>query len=417
MKILFINISDISGGSAKAAYRLGSALQQSGEHNVKFLVRSKFSTDNNVIPTRSTKLKRLAERVINIFCNLLGLQYQWLPFSPKVILKTAHEFQPDIIGLHNTIGGYFVTKDLVELSHIAPIVWTLHDMWAFTGNAAHTFGAESWKQMKTGQGEKKIFPWIGFNTGEWLLKQKKEIYKNSNITIVAPSKWLYDLAVQSPVFVHKSIHQIYHGVDLNKFRKLDKSEIRKKLNIPIDVRVLMFGAEKLGKNYWKGGKDLLDILQIINSNTKEKLYLIALGKGDLKQLNGFENFKIISPGFITSEDKMIQYYSASDLFLYPTRADNLPLSLIEPIACGLPCITYDIGGCKEIIRDNMSGYVIPPYDKNTFADIVLDTLFNEKKLSELSKNSRKLASDLFDIKFMQENYLRLFTSLITNLSN
>lgn len=411
MRILFINISDVSGGSAKAAYRLGSALKQSGQHEIKFLVRSKFSTDNNVISTRSNKLKGLAERGINILFNLLGLQYQWLPFSPKVVLKTAREFQPDIISLHNTIGGYFVTNDLIELSKIAPIVWTLHDMWAFTGNAAHTFGDDSWKQMKTAKGEKKIFPWIGLNTGEWLLKQKQEIYENSNVTIVAPSKWLYDLAVQSPVFDNKSIHHIYHGIDLNKFKRLDQSAIRKKLNIPNDVKVLMFSAEKLAKNYWKGGKDLLDILQIINSNTKEKLYLIALGKGDLKQLNEFENFKIIRPGFITSEQEMIEYYSAADLFLYPTRADNLPLSLIEPIACGLPCVTYDIGGCKEIIRDDMSGYVIPPFDKNAFADSVLNTLFNDKGISELSQNSRKLASELFDIGLMQKIYLHLFTSI------
>ncbi|OGU56395.1 MAG: hypothetical protein A2V66_06140 [Ignavibacteria bacterium RBG_13_36_8] len=415
MKILFINISDKAGGSAKAAYRLGQALEKYHHAKNLFLVRTKISTDKNVIQTRSNKITGTIERGTNILLNFAGMQYQWLPFSPKTILRKASEFKPDIISLHNTIGGYFVTKDLIKLSQIAPIVWTLHDMWAFTGNAAHTFGDESWKEMKTGHGENKIFPWIGINTGRWLLKQKKDIYNHSDITIVTPSKWLYKLAAQSPVFEGKKIHQIYHGIDLRKFKRLPKDKVRNELGIPLKAKVLMFGADKLEKNYWKGGKELFDILGFINSRANEKLFLLALGRGHPKELEQFNNFTTIFPGFIESEELLIKYYSAADLFLYPTRADNLPFGLIEPIACGLPCITFKIGGCPEIIKNNKNGFIIPPFNCEIFARKVLQTLNDKPGLRELSRNARKYAEEIFSHSAFGKNYCDFFTKILKKI--
>jgi len=412
MKILFINISDVVGGSAKAAYRLGKELEKNYKTENLFLVRTKKSNDSNVLQTRRNKFHHIIERGFNILMNLVGLQYQWLPFSPRFILKKAKEFQPDVISLHNTIGGYFRTKDLIKLSKIAPIVWTLHDMWAFTGNAAHTFGNESWKEMKTGKDEKKIFPWIGINTGNWLLKQKKKIYGKSNLTIVTPSRWLCNLVKESPVFEGKEFHQIYHGIDTDKFKPLNKAEVRRALAIPEEAKVIMFSAEKLKGSQWKGGKDLIEILQKIDSNLSETIYVIALGKGKADALKNFAHLKPITPGFIKDEDELVKYYSAADLLVYPSRADSLGLVLVEANACGTPAITFKIDGCAEVIRNDISGYVIPLFDTDKFAEEIIRLLRERKKLDILSRNSSRYANENFNVKIMADRYYGLLQNAI-----
>ncbi|MCU7495265.1 MAG: glycosyltransferase [Ignavibacteria bacterium] len=412
MKILFINISDVVGGAAIAARRLGKGLEKYFDTENTFLVRNKMSSEANVFPTRRNKFEQVTERWVNIFMNLAGLQYQYLPFSPKFILQKARQIRPDIISLHNTLGGYFATPMLIPLSKIAPVVWTLHDMWAFTGNSAHTFGDESWKEMKNSRANTKIFPSIGINTGSLLLRQKKRIYKESDLTIVAPSIWLYDLARQSPVFEGKEMHQIYHGLDEKVFFPHNKAAIRQRLDIPADAKVLMFSAEKLKGNPYKGGQDLRGILSEINSRLKEKIHLIILGSGSMEELNKFENFIIHWVGYVSEEKSIAEFLSASDLFIYPTRADILSIALAEAISCGVPAITFDLGGGPtEVVVDKLSGFLVKPFDLKEFADKTLSILYDKKRLSELSQSARDYALKKFSLMEMSQKYYDLFLRL------
>lgn len=408
MKILFINISDIIGGAAIAARRLGRGLEK--YHNTEnfFVVRNKKSSDRNVFPTRKNQFEQTAERWFNIFSNMLGLQYQYLPFSPRVILQKTREIKPDIISLHNTLGGYFTTRLISELSKAAPIVWTLHDMWAFTGNAAHTFGDTSWMQMKNSPSNTRIFPSIGINTGSFLLRQKKKIYSKSDLTIVTPSSWLYSLASKSPVLEGKEVRHIFNGIDLEVFSPGPKEQIRKKLNIPPEAKVLMFSAEKLKNNPYKGGRDLVEILKIINNRTSSKVHLLILGIGRLEQTDEFNNFTVHSTGYIHDEVKMAEYLSAADIFVYPSRADNLPNALTESIACGTPAVTFDVGGCGEIIKNEISGSLIEPFNIKRFAEETLALLSAEMRLKELSAKSRAFSEENFSLRAMSDNYFELF---------
>ncbi|MGE5500241.1 MAG: glycosyltransferase [Syntrophothermus sp.] len=412
MKVLFINISDIIGGAAIAATRLGDGLKKYHATENYFVVRTKGSDKDNVFPTRRNSFEQNAERWFNIFSNLSGLQYQYLPFSPSVIRQKIKEIKPDIISMHNTLGGYFPIPMYEEISSYAPVVWTLHDMWAFTGNAAHTFGDESWNEMKNSKQNTKIYPAIGINTGSWLLKQKKEVYSRSNITIVTPSMWLYSLAKQSPVFEGKQLHHIFNGVDQDVFYPLDKAGARKELNIPQDAKVLMFSAEKLKGNPYKGGRDLIEILRKINSRVQEKIHLLILGMGELEELKSLEKFVIHQAGYIKEEKKMAQCLSASDIFVYPTRADNLSNALVEAISCGRPAVTFDVGGCGEIITDNISGRLIKPFDLDDFALKTVELLSDSSRLSLLSAGARIYAEKNFSLKKMSYKYYELFKQLI-----
>jgi len=408
LKILFINISDIIGGAAIAARRLGKGLEKYHSTENIFVVRTKKTTEENVFATRRNQFEQVSERWFNIASNLLGLQYQYLPFSPKVILQKTLEFKPDVISLHNTIGGYFSTSLLIELSKIAPVVWTLHDMWAFTGNAAYTFGDTSWKEMKNSKSNTHTFPFIGINTGGMLLRQKKRIYSKSDLTIVTPSDWLCSLAKESPVFEGKDVHHIFNGIDLELFSPKPKAGIRKKLNIPPEAKVIMFSAEKLKNNARKGLGDLMKILRVINGRTDSKVHLLMLGEGMPEGLEEFNNFYVHPTGYVQDEAKMAEYLSCSDVFVFPSRADNLPNVLVESIASGTPAVTFDIGGCGEIIKNDVSGCLIEPFNIEKFAEETLRLLSSDEKLKELSLSSRKFAEGNFSLKSMSDNYYRLF---------
>ena len=116
------------------------------------------------------------EKIMEKISNLIGAQYLFFPFSRRRILKLVKEIKPDVISLHNTHPGYFQVSLLAEISALCPIVWTLHDMWSFTGNAAHTFGDESWRTLDSSPSLKKIYPSIGLDTGKTLLRKKARIY-------------------------------------------------------------------------------------------------------------------------------------------------------------------------------------------------------------------------------------------------
>jgi glycosyltransferase involved in cell wall biosynthesis len=418
MKILFINLKDIEGGAALAAYRLSKGLETYHHTENYFVVKEKNSGENNIFATIDKqsetleKIKIFTEFMVDRVCNKFGFQYYYLPFSPGFILKKARELQPDIISLHIIHGGYFKTSLIKKLSKIAPIVWTLHDMWPFTGNAAHTFGDESWKQLKGSKEETKIYPHIGINRGKQLLKRKQRIYRKSDLHVVVPSRWLHDLVKQSPVFENSSLYRIVHGLDLETFKPKNKTTCRKALGLAENAKVIMFSsADDLGKSPWKGGQLLLDILKTIDSKSSHTIETLVLGKGELNLPGPTNHLNIHRFLYIQGEPLLTVLLSAADLYIYPTRADNLPLVLIESIACGTPCITFNIGGCSDIIRDDVCGYLVEPFDTEKFANKTIEVLNNKEKLASLSQTSRKFAQQHFDIADMAKRYYDLFSSI------
>jgi glycosyltransferase involved in cell wall biosynthesis len=413
MKILFINKYDVSGGAAIAPWRLHQQLERSGKTEDFFLVGIKKSSESYVFATRKPGIENNIERGVNLILNKLGLQYVWFPFSTGRIKKITARIKPDVIALQNIHGGYFKTELVSKLSRIAPVVWTLHDMWAFTANAAYVFGDESWKQMQGGKEEKKYFPTMGINTGKWLLKRKKKIYTASRLTVVCPSRWMERLARQSPVFEGKEMVCIPNGIDTAFFRPPeDKNKIRKELGISPEQKVLLLSAEKLLQSDYKGGKDLLEVLRLLDRPASDGITLLTLGRDSLPA--SYRYLQVRSMGYITDEAQIRQALQASDLFLHTARADNLPNTLIEAIACGVPCVAFDIGGCGDIVKDKENGCLIEPFDHSLFADSVWSLVSNPEKCQLFSRNARRLAEHNFDVRLMAERYMTLFKSLANN---
>lgn len=408
MKILFINKYDTAGGAAIAAWRLHEQLETDLGTENAFLVGIKKSASAKVTETRRPGLENFLERGSNFVMSRLGLQYCWFPFSTSRIRRLARRLKPDVISLHNIHGGYFSTALIRELSRQAPVVWTLHDMWAFTASAAHTFGDDSWKQLRRGPQEHHAFPSIGLPTGNWLLKRKRRIYRASNLTVVTPSRWLYDLARQSPLLEQKRLVQIYNGIDLEKYRPGDRAAAKESLGIDPARKVVSFSAEKLMDSEHKGGKTLLDVLRVLDE-TEQNLTLLTMGGGHLPDI--FGSLKVVEMGYLTDENQYIRCLQASDVYMHPARADTLPNTLIEATGCATPCVVFDVGGCPEIIRDQEDGYVVPAFDYRAFGESVRLLLHNDAHRVVLGSQARAHAEKTFDIRVMAARYGELFRNL------
>lgn len=388
MKILFINISDIKGGAAKAVWRVAQQLEKDYDTENLFLVRDKFSNQANVIATRSNKLIYKIEWAINVFFNLIGLQYKFLPFSSHIILKIARKFKPDVISLNQIEGGYFQTRDMIKLGKIAPIVWTMHDLWAVNNN--------SHRVVKEGEKEKNIYPSIGIKWGNWLKKQKIKIYQTTRPIYVLPSAWMakYMNLINNNVIYTA----IPHGIDLEKFKpaEYDPNNYNTQVNIP----TLLFVAEKIEK----GGELLWQILDELDKliDFRVKVYLIGENKGNYK--NTYKNISTYGTGYIWDENELIEYYQQADVFVYPSSADVFGLVLIEAMACGLPVIVSSVDAIPEVVKHNGMFCQSAKEFAMTIHYLLgsIDHCYFHKRIG------RNITEDYYDIKQTAEKYYQLF---------
>jgi len=412
MNILVINQRDNKGGAALIPYNVFTRISNKYKTiSVRFLVQRKTSSDPHVVAILPRWL-RLIERLTNMITNYLGLQYIFLPLSTLSILYNVFKKKPDIILLQNIHGGYFWLPLLSILSKYFPIIWTAHDVWPIHRNSAFYIGYMNWIIPEPFPQENHYYPSIGLNTRRFLLNYKRFIYKHSQFSIVAPSKWLQDMMLKSPLTKEKQIYHILNGINIKDYNKAKSQKtLRKQYQLPEKEKILIFIAAFLDVEL-KGTKELIKSLNIIDKSINEKYHLICIGEDKNRFLPNFKNIKIHYTGYI--EDPMIirDYFALSDLFLYPSKSDNLPTVLIESIASGTPAIVYDIGGCPEIIQNNKNGIVIPPFNTKQFAMETLSILSSPTKLQYLRSNCKPIAKNLFDIKDMENKYLNLIYDTI-----
>lgn len=409
MKILFINKYENSGGAAIAAQRIAAGLSQY-YHTENHFVVGTHQASADVTVTRPGMVRNVIERGLNVLSNKVGLQYLYFPFSSPAIMRAARAFQPDVISLHNIHGGYFDARLLPRLSVVAPIVWTLHDMWALTGNAAHTFGDTAWKSGRAGKSEHKHAPSMGLPTGNYLMRRKQRLYAASDLHIVSPSEWLYDMTMESPLTREEPLYHIPNPIDTEYFRPQDKAASRQALGLPSDAAVITFVSERLFNSEFKGGAELLRILHLLDEQLDRKVYLLMIGKDRLP--GTFKHLECVYTGYVKDTQKMIQCYSASDIFFYPTKADNLPNVLIEAGSCETACITFDVGGCREIVKDGETGYVIAPGQSEKFAAQTLSLLNDPATCRQFGKSARTYVEQHFGMKVVAAQYYELFQYVV-----
>lgn len=387
------------------AHNLKNSLKQSGHKSV-LLVSKKYSDDADVklIRPESNLRRKILKKATYYLANDLDF------FPSRHILKMPEFINADVIHCHNLHTNYFNLKTLVEMSKLKPVVWTFHDMWPITAHCAHSFDGKIKESGFFTCPNLNIYPPIAWHNEKYLEKKKTAVYSDSNFHIVTPSKWLAGKVKQS-ILKNKPLTVIYNGVNIKVFRPFLQNQCRRELGLPENKKIVLNVAKRGQSNPWKGGNYAQEAIRGLKN--RSDMFFVDLG-GDTNQTQ--ENLKIVS--FISSEANLAKYYSAADMLLYPSIADNCPLVILEAMACGLPIVSFDTGGIPELVEHKKNGYIAEyknTADLKTGLEYLLNLSVPEiKQMKQYSVNKIKSS---FTLEKMTEQYIELYERMFFKQKN
>jgi glycosyltransferase involved in cell wall biosynthesis len=410
MKPLLLNTLDIEGGAARAVYRLHEGLQKINVSS-SMLVQRKASDDSTVFgPTNK----------VESFMNSMQPKLDGIPkklyrnidkkpwhaaWAPSSIHKQIQELNPDIVHLHWVCGGFLPIESISKIDK--PMVWTLHDMWPFTGGC-HYSGECTKYQRQCGACEQ-----LGSNKTNDLSRKvwnrKFKALQNQNIKIVTPSKWLADTAKSSSLFNRLSVEVIPNGLDMNVYKPIDKKHARSILNLPLDKKLVLFGAMSSTSDERKGFQYLKPALesfsQMDESNDTELIVFGASTPKDPPNLG----LKTTYVGRVYDDITLALYYSAADVMCVPSIQEAFGQTASEALACGTPVVAFGATGLLDIVDHKVNGYLVKPFDPIDFSEGIRWAL-------SIDENMKKAAVQKVESKFKLETvakqYLQLYEELI-----
>ena len=430
MNILHINTCDILGGAARAAYRLHTGLRSIDQNSTMF-VANKFSNNCNVIAfvppsDLNSHMRKVVVRILSRVQQYLGLKY--LPRIPghySGVLIDGYELfssekslygnavidqlpHCDIINVH-WIDNFLDYKSFfTSVPKNIPVVWTLHDMNAFTGGCHYDLGCGRFAD-KCGFCP-QLLNQFSNDLSRKIWDHKKKIYsgvKPNRLHIVTPSHWLAREAHRSNLLKNFRITVIPNGIDSDIYAPRNQNIIREALGIPLKAKVILFVAQDISIR--RKGFHLLKKL-MMNLTSWDELWLISIGKGN-PDINCMSRH--IHIGTIENERLLSAVYSAADLTVITSIQDNLPNTVMESMACGTPVIGFNVGGIPDMIREGYTGILIPVGDIDCMSEALANLLRDDKRLKEMSFNCRELAIKEYDLKIQAECYLRLYNKIIS----
>lgn len=374
MRVLIINTSDRMGGAAIAAFRLMDALKNNGI-KAKMLVRDKQSDQISVVELKKSWWRVwqfIWERIViwkeNHFKkhNLFAVDIA----NTGTNITALPEFtQADVIHLHWINQGMLSLNDIRRIIQSGkPIVWTMHDMWPCTGICHHARTCDKYHK------ECSHCPYIYKNGGKkdlsnQIFLKKKDLYQLAPITFITCSKWLKEQASHSALLQGHQVIDIPNPINTNLFRPRNKKEARLKCNLPTDKKLILFGSAKITDKR-KGIDYFIESCRLLADKypqLKEEWGVVVYGKNS-DQLVPLLPFKVYALNYISSEKELIDVYNAVDIFVTPSLEENLPNTIMEAMACGVPCVGFNVGGIPEMIDHLHNGYVAEYMSAEDFAN-------------------------------------------------
>lgn len=415
MRVLLINTAERIGGAAIAANRLMEALKNNGI-KAKMLVRDKQTDNMTVIPLRKSwrhSWNFLWERVVIWIRNGLNRQNLFALDIANTGTDITHlpEFvQADVIHLHWVNQGMLSLKNLQQIVDSGkPIVWTMHDMWPFTGVCHYSSDCLKY-QTQCYSCEQLAIP-SKHDLSAAVFKKKQKLFGNSHITFVACSRWLESLAMNSALLRGNTITNIPNAINTNVFKPLDKATVRQKLHLPTDKKLLLFGSMKTTDKR-KGIDYLIDACRIIAEQHKDltgELGVIILGSNAEMFCNLF-SFPIYNMNYVSREKDLVDIYNAADIYVTPSLQENLPNTIVEAMSCGIPCVGYQIGGIPQMIDHLHNGYVAQYKSASDLANGIVWSL-TEGDYAMLSEEARRKAVTTYAEDVIARKYIQIYNQI------
>lgn len=408
MNILHLVSGRLNGGAAKGAYWLHKGLIEEGV-NSRILCNSRETYNEDTVFTINNSatdwIKNAALKRIDKLPAKLYLNRENTLFSTGIcgFDITDHELynSADLIHLH-WINGLVKLKDLPKFQK--PMVWTIRDMWPFTGGCHYSMGCEKYK-FNCGE-----CPQLGSSTKNDLSKyvfNKKKLHIPKNITAVGISPWISQELNKSTLFKDKVVKTIFNNIDCNDFYPFEKQMARQKLNIDTSKKIILVGAQN-PNSFYKGFQKFIESMKCLN---KEEYLVLFFGRLDESLLGRLE-FEYKSFGFISDIKILRLIYSAADVFIAPSLMEAFGKTIAEAMACGTPVVCFDATGPKDMVSHKKDGYKAKPFESNDLAEGISWTLEDKNRRTRLSEQARKSAVEKFHLEKIAKNYIQLYDSIL-----
>lgn len=410
MKILIVNARDLKGGAARAAYRLHRALLAQNIDS-QMLVQTKISDDYTVL-VESNNIKKSLNKIRPFFDSIPLRFYNkrsktlfstsWLPFS--IIVDRINAINPDIVHLHWINDGMIRIEDLLQIK--APIVWSLHDNWAFTGGCHIMWECEKYEKNcgacpRLGSSKEN-------DLSRWIWNRKANVFpKLLNLTIIGLSRWLTDCAKKSTLLKNQKVINLPNPINTDVFKPFDKEKARELWSLPKDKKLVLFGANSATSDINKGFKELSEALHKLADKNIE---FVVFGSSEPKESQNF-GFKTHYVGHLHDDVSLVTLYSSMDVMIVPSLQENLSNAIMESMACATPVVAFDIGGNSDMIDHQSNGYLVNAYDTTDLANGI-EWILNTPTYDKLCQNAREKVIREFDSAIVAKKYIDLYTELL-----
>ena len=366
MRVLIVNTSERTGGAAVAANRLMKALNNNGV-KAKMLVRDKESDTLTIVGLPKSPMLHwhfLWERFV-IFCRLhFSRKHLFeidLANTGSDITKLREFQEADVIHLHWINQGMLSLNGIRKILRSGkPVVWTMHDIWPATGICHLTLGCHYFVSRCANC---KYLPGGGSSNdlASRVWQKKQQMQADENIYYVACSRWLESEAKSSALLKGQKITSIPNPIDTHIYKKGNKEEARQRLGLPLDKKLILFASQRV-TNENKGMSYLIEACRQLGDLCE----VVILG-GHAEEVVAQLPMKAHPLGYVNDEQRIVDVYNAADVFVLPSLSENLPNTIMEAMACGVPCVAFKVGGIPEEIDHLKNGYVAAYRDANDLA--------------------------------------------------
>jgi len=385
------------------------------------LVQNKTSSDDEIKSTISNTVGKLRANYSFLF-ERLSFILKERDKSVRFAFSTANSGtditsqslikNADILHLHWTNGGFLSLDNLNHLFSLnKPVVWTLHDMWPFTGGCHYSGPSQRFMQECGNCHFLKNPGPHDISFAGW--HKKNEIYqRNKNITFVACSNWMREMAQKSSLLQGFEVVTIPNAININTFSRQDQVLSRKKWGVPENSKVILFGAANINHTR-KGIKYLIEALNVLKGSPEtenQSIQVVVFGKSEGFDFNQIP-FPVTNLPVLKSETDLAEVYSLADVFVLPSLEDNLPNMVMEALSCSTPVVAFNSGGISDMIDHERNGYLAEFMSVSDLANGI--SLVLNHGSDSLALNARQKVVENFSSSVIAEKHLDLYNRLLS----
>lgn len=366
MKILMLSHADVHGGASRAALRLHRALRDIGT-DCCFMVGKRYLDEPGIEGPRSrwehgwSDARNYAALTLRLLHSTRNQSLHSYNILPSSLATKINRMNVDVVNLHWPHRELLSIAELGRIRH--PVVWTLHDQWAFCG-AEHYDDLEAGGRYREGYRRRPDTPPLDLDSWTW--RRKRKHWRGSRFHFVGPSRWMTECVQSSTLLADFPATTIPNCIDTTLFRPRDRTAARQRFGLSTQSEYLLTVALGVDSERRKGLHLLEPALQKLASE-RDQLELLIVGADSPD--GGEPNFGLPTHylGKINEEATLARIYAAANLFVIPSLQENLPNTVVEALACGLPSVGFEIGGMRDLVREGVTGALAAPFNTDDLA--------------------------------------------------